>query len=121
MSKIDEVYRKISQLEEEYDYEEFDMLFDRMILEEKQERAINLANKKKYREKLKKQYNSNENYWVTEQESEDGKLYYKKCYNSGGRKLGKKLTTKKMRKSGILVDKKGATYRKVVPYNWYVY
>ena len=124
MSKINDIYEKISQLEADYDYEEceeFDALFDKLLFLEKQKRAVNLENKKKYKEKLKKQYNKNENYWVTEQESEEGKLYYKKCYNSGGRQLGKKITTKKIRKAGIFVEKKGATYRKMVPYSWYVY
>ena len=125
MSSLKDINIKIKSLEKNLDFNDIDKLRELCLLYQEKDflqeskKTNNYETKRKYKQKLKKNYGVN--YWIAEQENEEGIHYYKKVYNSGGRRLGKKLTAKKMRKIGANVDKKGAFYRKVVPYDWYVY
>ena len=125
MSRLKDINIEIKSLEENLDFNDIDKLKELCLLYQEKELLLkskkrnHYEKKKFYKQKLKKAYGIN--YWITEQTNEEGIHYYKKVYNSGGRQLGKKLTAKKMRKIGANVEKKGATYRKIVPYDWYVY
>lgn len=102
-----------------------DIYLELYELYEEQERYLRnkrknrYEDKKRHKEKLKRNYGVN--YWIAEQENEFGEKYYKKVYNSGGRKVGKRITSKKVRKMGAKLPRNGAYYRKTVPYTWYVY
>lgn len=125
MSRLKDINIKIKSLEKNLDFDDIDTLKELCLLYQEKDYLLetkkknHYENKKFHKKKLEKAYGVN--YWITEQVSEEGISYYKKVYNSGGRQLGKKLTAKKMRKIGANVEKKGATYRKIVPYDWYVY
>ena len=130
MSKLSEINKSIRNLEarllevenEEVEKEIYLQLYN---LYNEQNYLLNCKKqnrydkKKQYKEKLKANYGVN--YWIVEKESETGELYYMKAYNSGGREVAKKLTSKKARKTGLSIANKGNNYRRIVPYSWYVY
>lgn len=73
------------------------------------------SRKMKEKQKLKKLVSQN-SYFYSEKESENGEIYYTRFYLSGCRKFAKRMTSKKNRKVTYLSN--GAAYRRNFDY-WY--
>lgn len=74
------------------------------------------ARKKETQRRLRR--GSKYNYFITERENKTGDIWYSRMYLSGCRKLAKKQTNKKVRKSRNDFSQRGCAYRRKFDYWW---